>query len=149
MTILETVIAATLVSVAIVAAVSLSTNTQKETSYARDLSLATKHNAGALDWLKRLRAEMGWFAFVREVQEDGGSPTYCVSVMPDTSVGFAALSSSSESACSGEVIAGTSFYRVARLTLGSPPDYVDVVITTYFGGDSNRSVATETRLSNY
>lgn len=149
MTILETVIAATLISVAIVASLSLSTNTQKETTYAKNVSLATKFNSAGLDSLKRLRSQMGWTAFVSEIITDGATPLYCFSNIPTTPLEFSTLVSSNLGACSAEVIPGTDFYRVVQLTVGSPPDFLDVVITTYFGDDQNRSVTTETRLTNY
>lgn len=149
MTILETVIAATLVAVSIVAAISLSTNTQKETAYSRNLSLANKYNAGALDSLKQLRSSMGWLAFIGELEGDGGSPTYCFSTLPSSSTAFAALTAKSPSDCAADLIEGTSFYRVASLTVSNPPNSVSVTVTTYFGGDSSRSVATEATLTNY
>jgi len=149
MTILETVIAATLVSVAIVAAVSLGTNTEKESSYSRDLSLATKYNAGAIDSLKSLRSELGWPTFVDKVQSDGSPASYCLSTLPSSGSQFLALQEKNSTQCASDLISGTRFYRLATLTVGSGGSEVTVVATTYFGGDSSRSVSTEIKLTNY
>lgn len=150
MTILETVIAATLISVAIVASLRLSTNSQKETSYARNLSLATKYNYQSVDWLKNVRNELGWANFAGQIEAEGGSVLYCLNYLPDDPADFTGLTASSKEACSGSILTSPegSFYRTVTLTLDNP-NSVQIFAVTYWPGSVEHSVTAETSLTNY
>jgi Tfp pilus assembly protein PilW len=58
--IIEIVIAAALISVAIIAALSLTNHSQKQNNFARGLAEATKYNTQAADWLRSQRDILGW-----------------------------------------------------------------------------------------
>lgn len=96
-TILEIVIATTLIVVGLIAALSLANNSQKTTNFSKNNSLATNYSYQVVDWLRNLRASLGWATFAYYLGEDSGgnSLTYCLSSsLPETEVGFAALEGS-------------------------------------------------------
>lgn len=149
-TIIEVLIAATLISVAILAALSLSSKTQKQSDFSRDLNLATVHNSASLDWLRTMRSQLGWASFVNELDLDtaGNSLIYCLNSLPSDTVGFTALTASSGCTTS-QVMTGTAFQRELQFTLsGNPYNQVDVTATTYWEARA-RSISAETLLTDW
>lgn len=149
MTILETVIAATIISVAIVASLKLSTNTQKEANYAKNLSLATKYNYQIFDWFKAVKSELGWTDLSGKVLVDGDNSLYCLSLIPAQATDFLTQAPTSKDSCSTTIIPGTSgFYRTAELSI-IDGNTLSLKVKTYWQGKTEYSVQSETRLSNY
>lgn len=146
-TILETVIAATLIAVAVVAAISLSTNTQKETSYSRDLSIATKYNSQVVDWVRSVRNDLGWAAFYDKIDGDS-TATYCLSAIPDLSVSFLTLPVSNQVDCKATPIGSSLFYRLAQFSI-IDTDTIELKVTTYWPGNTEHVASTETTITNH
>ncbi len=134
-TIIEVLLAATLISTAILASLALSSSSQKQTDFSRDFNTATVYNNQALDWLRSIRTQTGWRSFTNELDLDtsGNSVTYCLSSLP-AAASFAGLTSNPcDENDPADKIAGTSFMREVTLTFsGSPPDTVSAVISTFW-----------------
>lgn len=117
--IIEVVIAAALISISVIAALSLSNHSQKQNTYARDLAEASKYLAEASDWLRTERDELGWATIADKVETDVavGDSTYCLNTLPSSiSLDFTTLPASS---CDpSEFILGTVFQR--EITLDPP-----------------------------
>lgn len=82
--IIEIVVAAALISVAIISALSLANHSQKENKYARDLAEATKYATQGADWMRTQRDVIGWATIRAKVLEDDVSniATYCLNILP-------------------------------------------------------------------
>lgn len=149
-TIIEVLVAATLIATAILAGLSLSSTTQKQTDSSRYTNQATIYNNQAIDWMRNMRNVMGWANFANELSLDaGGSPvTYCLNTLPSTSSGFAALTSGS---CGESDVIGTTvgYQREAVITLsGSPPSMASVLIHTYWSAKAHK-ITTEAGLTEW
>ena len=86
--ILEIIIATALISIAIIAALSLMNNSQKQNTYARDLAEATKYATQAAEWLRTERDRIGWGSIVSKVNQDALSTgstnsVYCLNFLPN------------------------------------------------------------------
>jgi Tfp pilus assembly protein PilV len=82
--IIEVVIAAALISVAIIAALSLANYSQKQNTYARDLAEATEYTTQAADWIRTQRDSLGWATIADKATTDdvGNLATYCLNSIP-------------------------------------------------------------------
>lgn len=75
--IIEIVIAASLISMAVIAALSLANQSQKQNSYAKNLSEATKYATQGADWIRNEKNTLGWSTI--NTLSDG---TYCLNDFP-------------------------------------------------------------------
>jgi type II secretory pathway pseudopilin PulG len=75
--IIEIIIATALISVSIIAALSLANSSQKQNTYARGLAEATKYSTQAADWVRTQRNELG-YATIASL-DDG---EYCLNSFP-------------------------------------------------------------------
>lgn len=83
--IVETVIAAALISIALIAALSLSTRSERQTSYARNSAEATKYASQAGDWFRTQRNSLGWATLVAKAQAESVNnlAVYCLNSIPN------------------------------------------------------------------
>jgi Tfp pilus assembly protein PilV len=58
--IIEILIATAMISMAVIAALSLTSRSQSQSSYARNLAEATKYATQAADWIRTQRDTLGW-----------------------------------------------------------------------------------------
>jgi len=145
--ILEVLIATALISLSILAALSLNNNSQKTTSYARDLSAATNYNNQAIDWLRHLRSDMGWGEFTTSISADnGGNPTYCLDSLPSDSAGFTALTHGNCSA--NDYLTDTKLIREAEINYLPGSDSLSVTVTTSWENNTH-STSTEATITNW
>ncbi len=91
--IVETVIAAALISVAVIAALSLANHSQKQNIYAKNLSAAELFASQTLDWIRGQREQLGWatLAAKAELDSQGEAAIYCLSELPGTDSDFTEL----------------------------------------------------------
>lgn len=87
--IIEIIIAAALISVAMIAALSLMNHSQKQNAYARDLEEATKYAAQAAEWIRTERDTLGWATIASKVNKDAtnagsSNSVYCLSALPSS-----------------------------------------------------------------
>lgn len=99
--IIEIVIAASLISMAVIAALSLTNRSQKQSSYSRNLAEATKYATEASDWIRNERSNLGWATM--SSLSDG---VYCLNYLP---ADFTLISSGS--CLAGEYITGSTLYQ--------------------------------------
>ena len=146
-TIIEVLIAATLIAVAILAALSLSSSSQKQTDYSRDLHLSSTYNDQSLDWLRNMRTIMGFASFVEAVQADGsGTVTYCLDTLPSTETEFI---NKIAQGCGASMIPGTNLIRTIQLTpSGSPTDTIYAKVTTSWSDGTHETIA-ETKITKW
>ncbi len=80
----ETVIAAGLIAIGIVAAMSLSTRSEAQTNYAKQLAEANRYAVQAQDWYRTNRTYHGWSAITAKIVADAGAntATYCLTSTP-------------------------------------------------------------------
>lgn len=144
--ILEVVIATTMISIAIIAALGLTNQSQKSSNYAKLLDQATSYNNQAADYFRNQKHLLGWASFTEKITSDAGTgntTTYCLNTMPDSStITFDSLTASS---CDeSDRIAATIFTREVNIsTLDLASGNIEIVITTTWP-DSIERVATLT-----
>ena len=107
--IIEILIATTMISVAVIAALSLMNRSQSQNIYARDLSEATRYNTQAADWIRTQRDTLG-FATIYAYAED--ATDYCLNSFPSDFTYIVAES------CGTEYITGTVYQR--KITMSKP-----------------------------
>ncbi|GAB4027062.1 MAG: hypothetical protein Fur0011_4230 [Candidatus Microgenomates bacterium] len=129
--ILELVIATTLISMGVIAALSLSNQSQKSSNYAKTLDSATAYNNQAADYLRNQKNQLG-YATLAEMftnNSSGGVAHYCLATLPTDSTSFLALKPGT---CSDtDLIQGTSFMRDIEVdTSNSGVGTMPITITT-------------------
>lgn len=148
-TILETTLAAALISVAIVAALALSTNTEKEASYSRDLNVATRYNYQAIDWIKQVKAEIGWSTLLAKIESDGSGSLYCLNTIPASPDDFVTIDKTTKDDCSSTFVDDKNrFYRTVTIVLDGTTG-ITVKADTYWQNNKEFSVSAETVITNY
>lgn len=103
--IIEVIVATALISVAIIAALSLVNSSQKQNTYAKDLAEATKYSTQGADWIRSQRDFLGFASLNAKNIGD-----YCLNIIPSD---FNALPAAG--ACT-DSITGTHFQRKISLT---------------------------------
>ncbi len=75
--ILEVIIATTMISMAVISALALTSKSQSQSSYARHSAQASKYASQVADWLRGERTNYGFDTI------SASSGTYCLSTLPD------------------------------------------------------------------
>ncbi len=107
--IIEIVIAAALISMSIVAALSLTNRSQKQNTYAKTAEEASKYAYQAADWLRNERNNLGWATLANKSTTDGDSSLYCLNSLPSNGLDYESLVKGSCDDLS--YIAGTTLKR--------------------------------------
>lgn len=115
--IIEIIIATALISMAIIAALSLTNHSQKQNTYARGIAEASRYASQAADWIKTEKETLGW-----ETINTQSAGDYCLNTIP---VDFTALSMGDCEATS--FIGATNFQR--QITLTKSAQTINIVIT--------------------
>lgn len=113
----ETVIAAGLIAIGIVAAMALSTRSESQTSYAKQLAEANRYAIQAQDFFRTTRTYNGWNAIASKISSDATSniTTYCLPTVSGDPTTFFTLTPAS--CTSIDVIPTTRFTR--QITIDS------------------------------
>jgi Tfp pilus assembly protein PilV len=120
--IVEVVIATTLISIGIIAALSLSNFSTKQNTYSKALNDATSYNNQVADWLRAQKTQLGWAAFTDKLTTDagGGVATYCLMSLPSGADDFTALTAAP---CNPtDFIDGTAYTRELQLDINNLAD---------------------------
>lgn len=139
--IVEITVAAALISIAIIAALSLANYSQKQTTYAKDLTQATGFNSQAADWLRKEKGTLGFATIASKATTDasGNTAVYCLNTIPDEGSGdFTTLPAGT---CDpADVIAGTIYQRslsvdtsntnIGQLKITSTVSWQDQIVHT-------------------
>lgn len=147
---LEVVLATTLIAIGIVAALSLANTSQKSTNYSKSLNLATNYSYEVADWLRSTRSLLGWDNFTYYLSQDsaGTGVTYCLnSTLPDES-SFPDLESGP---CpEGSYLDSTIYSRSVTLDLSNlASDSLSAEITTSWQENTTRSNTLEIKLNKW
>ena len=136
--IIEIVIATALISMAIIAALSLVNNSQKQNNYARDLAEATRYASQASDWIRAERNRLGW----SQINTISAGP-YCLNSTPADFLSLVA------GACaSSTYISGTMFQRQIAITK-SDPTAINIVIEVSWQEQIERQAQIEMELTQW
>lgn len=147
----ETLIAAAIVAILLVALLALGTNSQSNSSYARDLNEATVYSNEIIEFIRSARNDLGWTAFREAVLADSGTGIvkYCAPSLP---ANFADFSNSASCTFSNANIAGTIFWRQAEIELNINPDLpLTLTVSTFWtrGTDQTADAIIETQLTRW
>jgi Tfp pilus assembly protein PilV len=135
----EMIIAVLIVSLVMIALVSLSTKNLALTTFSRNKTLANRHSQEALEWVRGER-DKDWTAFV--ARSTAGGTTWCV----------ATLTWGSQGACgSSNVIPNSTTPFLRSMTLRtSAANTIDVtVVTTWTDGSGVHESRASTVLTNW
>ncbi len=118
--IIEIIIATALISMAIIAALSLTNHSQKQNNYARDLAEASRYASQAADWIRTERDRLGWSQL-----NTVSAGTYCLNSFPASF-----LSLVTGTCASSTYISNTMFQRQIAITKNDPidPTAINIVI---------------------
>jgi len=148
--ILEVVIATTLISMGVIAALSLTNQSQKSSNYAKTLDAATAYNNQAADYLRNQKNQLGYATLAEMFTADssGGVAHYCLVTLPADTTSFLALNPSS---CSEiDLLQGTSFKRDLEVnTSSSGTGILPITITTSWSDSALRSAVLKMELSQW
>lgn len=117
-TILEVLLAVMLITITFVGLYALSSSSIKQTSYSRNLSLASTYSSEASDWLYDAKRVYGYQALAAKFDGDSGAATtvtYCLDLLPATSELFEAMVPAS--CTSADRIADTIYLRSMTIDL--------------------------------
>lgn len=109
--ILEVVLATSLIAVGLIAALALGNSSQKSASFSRNVNVAGNYSYQVADWARTLRTYLGWGNFTYLISEDGSeNVTYCLNgTLPTTDLEFQALT---PGACDEDsFLTGTEIYQ--------------------------------------
>lgn len=148
--ILEVVIATTLISMGVIAALSLTNQSQKSSNYAKTLDAATAYNNQLADYLRNQKNQLG-YATLEELfvgHSTGGVATYCIDSIPADSASFLAIT---PGICGDtDLIPNTSFKRQMDVDVsGSGSGSLTATITTSWSDNTVRSAVLNMELSKW
>lgn len=81
--IIEVVIATAMISMAVIAALSLTSKSQSQNNYARRSAEASKYATQVADWLRGERDNLGFTELSENIPAGAGGTTYCIQTLPD------------------------------------------------------------------
>lgn len=148
--IVEVVIATTLISIGIVAALSLANYSARQNTYAKLVNEATSYNNQAADWLRAERVRLGWGEFTAKLTSDsaGSAVAYCLVSLSLASVDFTSLAPGN---CNPtDYIVGTIFVRELIVDLDSLGDgQLTATVTTSWQDKTIHRIPLVTELSQW
>lgn len=80
--ILEVIIATAMISMAVIAALSLTSRSQSQNNYARRSAEASKYASQVADWLRGERDNLGFTELSEYIPPGLGGTTYCLKTLP-------------------------------------------------------------------
>lgn len=149
--ILEVVIATTLISMGVIAALSLTNQSQKTSTFAKQLNEATAYNNQLADYLRTAKSTHGFTTLSTIFTEDsqGGIVTYCFPALTDTLANFLTINPGS---CSPtDYIQGTAFVRqmVVDTSNIATTGIIPITITTSWEDKSTRNAVLNMELTKW
>jgi len=119
-TMLEVVLATLLISMGLIAALALTTRSQKSVNFSRNVNLANNYSYQAIDWIRNFRTTYGWDTLLYYLQADasGDEVIYCLIALPKTLEEFEELTYG-ECADTESLVANTTFQREITFNLNA------------------------------
>lgn len=126
--IIEIIIATALISVAIIATLSLANHSQKQNSYAKYVAESSTYAQQGIDWLRSQRDSLGWSLLADKSLSDatGNLATYCLNDFPSFGDDFGDLVASG---CSQGTTINNTFYT-RELTVDTTSENLGVLKIT-------------------
>jgi len=150
-TILEVVIATTLISMGVIAALSLTNQSQKSSNFSKLLNEATAYNNQLADYLRTAKSTHGFAVLGSIFTEDsqGGTATYCFPSLTETITDFLVITPGS--CAPNSYIQGTTFIRemVVDTTNIETTGIIPITITTSWEDKTTRSAKLEMELTKW
>lgn len=148
-TLVEVMIAGTVLVFVLVAVVSGLILATKNSSYAKNQALATRRAQEGIEFFRSYQFELGWESFYDILRADGSNFSYCLTTLPSIAISF--RDSLTPRTCSvtnaTDKIPGTHFFRQANIIL---PDLVnndevriEVIVTWIDGPDTRIAKSTQ------
>lgn len=145
--IVEVVIAAALISVGIIAALSLANYSQKQTASAKNLGAANRYNDQAADWLREQKNLLGWETLAAKASQDdvANHAIYCLYDLPRAPDTFTDLT---PGACAADkYIPGTQFVRELNIdTTSQASGSLKFTLTNAWKEATTHSITSEFKL---
>lgn len=151
--VIEILIAATVLSIAFIAILSLGNQSIKSTTKSRDIATATTYSNQVIDWLRGLRDTYNWKALSTSFKADAGAAstvTYCLPTLPTTQAAFEALTPGTCTATQFVIDsagANTLFQRELTVSNLSSTTSLTIKVETRWVDGSNPSSIIETKLN--
>lgn len=149
--ILEVVIATTLISMGVIAALSLTNQSQKSSNFAKLLNEATTYNNQLADYLRTAKSTHGYTVLSSMFADDaqGGIATYCFPTLTETIADFISIVPGSCSA--NNFIPGTVFVREMAVdtTNIEATGIIPITITTNWEDKTTRTIRLEMELTKW
>lgn len=149
--ILEVVIATTLISMGVIAALSLTNQSQKSSNFAKIQGTATAYNNQLADYLRNQKSLLGYATVAEKFLADdtAGVATYCFTTLPATSALFLTHSPGTCDPAS-DFIPGTILRRQLSVNTGSSGSgLLDLTITTSWEDTATRTTSLSLELSQW
>lgn len=151
--IIEIIIAAALICISILAALSLINRSQKQNTYAKNLAEATKYNTQAAEWLRTEWNSLGWATMINKIATtDGSGSTYCLNILPNiTNASLPDFISLTPGLCAdNSYITGTIFQRTINAVIDpNNPNKLKIKITVTWSDTIKRQATTEMELARW
>lgn len=146
----ETVIAAGLIAIGIVAAMALSTRSESQTSYAKQLAEANRYAVQAQDYFRTARSYHGWNAIATKITADATAniTTYCLTSLSGDPTDFFTLTPAN--CTSSDIVPNTRFTR--QVTIDSTrydEGVLSLVITVSWPDKVTRTTNLEMELTSW
>lgn len=146
--VLEVLIAATLIAIAFISLLSLNNHSIRTSGYSRNQTTATTYTTQAVDWLRNQRTLWGWETIADKFNTDAGvsaTATYCLLSLPTTIAEFTALLPGD---CdTTDVITGTIYSRTITVdTSDISNKSLKVKVNTTWQDNTNPSALVEITL---
>lgn len=149
--ILEVVIATTLISMGVIAALSLTNQSQKSSNFAKVQGTATAYNNQLADYLRNQKAILGYATLAEKflAEDSGGVATYCFATLPTSTALFLAHPAGSCNPTT-DYIPGTILRRELSVTTGSTASgLLELTITTSWEDNTTRTARLNLELSQW
>jgi type II secretory pathway pseudopilin PulG len=148
--ILEVVIATTLISMGVIAALSLTNQSQKTSNYAKTLDSANLYNNQAADYFRNQKTTLGYATLAEKflAESSGGVATYCLPTLPSDTDNLLNLN---PGACDElELIPSTQFHRSLSVdTTSLNTGIIPLTITTSWQDGGDRQATLNLELSQW
>lgn len=147
--IIEVVIATSLISIGIIAALSLTNQSQKSSNYAKMLDTANSYNNQLADYFRNQKSLLGWASISEKVAIDaeGGVATYCYSSLIENE-DF--LTKSAGTCAEDDYLGSTQFIRQIEINANSiNSGTLPITIITSWTDKSTRSATLNLELTQW
>lgn len=135
------------ISMGLLALVSLSARAVSNTSQSRDKTIAGRLTQEGIEWIRSERDRMNWATFRDTYTSPAGNRTYCMNVLSATTW-------TQSSGCSGGQVVqiggqNTSFVRTGVLTRVGADTINVIVVTNWVDATGNREARVTTSLTSW